>query len=48
MTNYAVSYHPAAAIEAAIEAVATTVEIQVIPISGGSEFMLIQGAASTP
>jgi glycerate kinase len=48
MTNYAVSYHPAAAIEAAIEAVATTVEIQVIPISDGKEFMLIQKPATTP
>jgi hypothetical protein len=48
MVNYAVSYHPAAAIEAAIEAIPTTTPIQVIPISGGSEFMLIQGAASTP
>jgi len=45
MTDYAVSYHSAAEIEAVIEAIATTVPIQVIPISGGKEFMLIQGAA---
>ena len=48
MANYTVSTHSAAAIEAAIEAIPTTTPIQVIPISGGSEFMLIQGAASTP
>ena len=42
MTKYAVTYHDAAAIEAEIEKVDTTVEIQVIPISDGKEFMLIQ------
>lgn len=42
MTNYVVTYHNAATIEAEIEKVDTTVEIQVIPISDGKEFMLIQ------
>ncbi len=45
MTNYVVTYHDAATIEAEIEKIGTAVEIQVIPISGGKEFMLIQKPA---
>jgi hypothetical protein len=45
MTNYVVTYHDAATIEAEIEKIGTSTEIQVIPISGGKEFMLIQKPA---
>jgi len=45
MTNYVVTHHDAASIEAEIEKIETATEIQVIPISGGKEFMLIQKPA---
>ena len=44
MAKWAASFQKANTIEAAIEAIDNTVTIQVIPLSGGTEFLLIQSA----
>ncbi len=44
MAKWAASFQTAAGIEAAIEAIDNTVTIQVIPISDGTEFLLIQAS----
>jgi len=46
MADWIVNYYDANEIEAAIEAIANTTTIHVIPISDGKEFMLIQSVAT--
>lgn len=44
MAKWAAAFYKANEIEAAIEAIDNTVTIQVIPISDGQEFLLVQAS----
>ena len=44
MAKWVVNFYDANEIEAAIEAIDNTVTIHVVPMSGGTEFMLVQTA----